>query len=242
MLFCIMPLAATNHTEELTPKGRATRARIVEAAAALMFEHGVAGTSLDDVKAAANVSSSQLYHYFKDKCALAIAVIQHQSDAIIAGQQPHLAHLDSIAAFRAWRDALIGIRRDLRCRGGCPIGSLASELAESDTRARAELAAGFHQWESAIRDGLRAMEARGELKPEARADDLATAMLATVQGGILLTQVHRDTKPMEIALDTMIDHIESLVVRPTPAIATAATLARKSAKPTSKARRKGTGR
>jgi TetR/AcrR family transcriptional regulator, transcriptional repressor for nem operon len=212
-----MTAAAGTNGEELTPKGRATRERIVGAAAALMFERGVAGTSLDDVKAAADVSSSQLYHYFNDKGALAIAVIQHQTDAIIAGQQPHLAHLDSIAAFRAWRDALIGIRRELRCRGGCPIGSLASELAESDTRARNALASGFQQWESAIRDGLRAMQTRGELDANARPDDLATAMLAAVQGGILLTQVRRDTKPMEIALDTMIDHLESLVVRPSTA-------------------------
>jgi len=241
-----MPIAASQDAGELTPKGRATRERIVDAAAGLMFEHGVAGTSLDDVKAAAGVSSSQLYHYFKDKRALAIAVIQHQTEAILAGQQPHLAHLDSIAAFRAWRDVLIGIRRDLRCRGGCPIGSLASELAESDARARAELSSGFDQWESAIRDGLRAMKARGELTAEARPDDLATAVLAAVQGGILLTQVHRDPKPMEIALDTMIDHIESMVVRPAPASAAAATnrtaTARKSASRPSKARRKGTRR
>ena len=46
---------------ELTPKGRATRGRIVAAAADLMFEQGVAGTSLQDVQQAARVSGSQLY-------------------------------------------------------------------------------------------------------------------------------------------------------------------------------------
>ncbi len=47
----------------LTRKGLATRARIVEAAAERMFRHGVAGTSTEDVLAAAQVSNSQLYHY-----------------------------------------------------------------------------------------------------------------------------------------------------------------------------------
>ena len=209
-----MPDQTSETEQRLTAKGRATKTRIVAAAAELMFEHGVAGTSLDDVKAAAGVSSSQLYHYFADKCALVVAVIQHQTNAVLDGQQPHLAHLDSIAALRGWRDVLIGFRRDLACEGGCPIGSLASELADSDSRARAELAAAFRQWEAGIRDGLQAMQARGELAPTARPGDLAIALLAVVQGGILLTQIHRDTAPMAIALDTMIDHIASFVVRP----------------------------
>jgi AcrR family transcriptional regulator len=206
--------AAVLQIDGLTPKGRATRQRVVAAAADLMFEHGVARTSLDDVKAAAGVSSSQLYHYFEDKSALVSAVIEYQTEEVLGGQQPHLASLDNIPALRAWRDVLIGFRRELKCRGGCPIGSLGSELADTDPRARAELATGFRRWESSIRNGLRAMYDRGELSPSAKPDELAVALLAAVQGGILLSQIHRDTRPMEIALDTAIDHIESLLVRP----------------------------
>jgi AcrR family transcriptional regulator len=202
--------ATDGRTDGLTPKGRATRQRIVAAAADLMFEHGVAGTSLDDVKESAEVSSSQLYHYFEDKSALVSAVIGFQTEEVLSGQQPHLASLDSVPALRAWRDVLVGFRRDLKCRGGCPIGSLGSELADTDPRARAELVTGFRRWERSIRDGLRAMRDRGDLASGAKPDDLAMALLAAVQGGILLSQIHRETRPMEIALDTVIDHIESL--------------------------------
>ena len=55
------------HRPRLTPKGERTRARIVGAAAGLIYERGVAGTTLEDVRAAAEVSGSQLYHYFADK-------------------------------------------------------------------------------------------------------------------------------------------------------------------------------
>src|ERR1051325_11700108 len=48
----------------LTRKGAQTRQRIVAAAADLVFQHGVAGTTLEDVRARAGVSSSQVYHYF----------------------------------------------------------------------------------------------------------------------------------------------------------------------------------
>ena len=50
-----------------TEQGRATRRRIVSAAAGLIAERGVSGTTLDDVRAATQSSKSQLYHYFGDK-------------------------------------------------------------------------------------------------------------------------------------------------------------------------------
>jgi TetR/AcrR family transcriptional regulator, transcriptional repressor for nem operon len=52
----------TQHRPRLTPKGERTRARIVDAAARLVHERGVAGTTLDDVRATAAVSGSQLSH------------------------------------------------------------------------------------------------------------------------------------------------------------------------------------
>jgi TetR/AcrR family transcriptional regulator, transcriptional repressor for nem operon len=191
----------------LTRKGLATRARIVEAAAELMFRHGVAGTSTEDVLAAAQVSNSQLYHYFSDKNALVRAVIEHQADQIIDGQRPLLDDLDSIAAFKQWRDMLVGLQRQRHCEGGCPLGSLSSELAEINEPARAALAVGFDRWEAPIRDGLRRMRDRGELQDDTDVDRLALGTLAALQGGLLLTQAKRDVGPLEAALDLAISQI-----------------------------------
>ena len=194
-------------TGRLTRKGLATRARIVEAAAELMFRHGVAGTSTEDVLAAARVSNSQLYHYFSDKNALVRAVIEHQADQIIDGQRPLLDELDSLAAFEQWRDMLVGVQRQRHCEGGCPLGSLSSELAETNEPARTALAAGFDRWEAPIRDGLRRMRDRGELQDDTDVDRLALGTLAALQGGLLLTQAKRDAGPLEAALDLAISQI-----------------------------------
>jgi AcrR family transcriptional regulator len=190
-----------------TAKGRATRDRIVAAAAALTFERGVAGTSIDDVKAAAGVSSSQLYHYFADKHALVRAVIGAQTEAVLGNQAPYFARLDSLAGLRAWADAIIGLQRERGGAGGCPIGSLASELADVDEACRADLADGFARWEAALRDGLRAMHHRGELRADADPDRLAAALLTTLQGGLLLCQLRRDTAALEAGLAAMLEHI-----------------------------------
>ena len=55
-----------------------------------MFDGGVSGTAIEDVRAAAGVSSSQVYHYFKDKKALVEAVIEHQTETVVGGQEPML--------------------------------------------------------------------------------------------------------------------------------------------------------
>jgi AcrR family transcriptional regulator len=195
----------------LTKKGAERRERIVDAAAELIFERGVAGTGMEDIKEAAGVSSSQLYHYFVDKRALVHAVIARQSEAVVAAQEPLLGRLDSLDALRAWRDQAVAIQRQLQCRGGCPIGTLAGELAETDPEARADLAAGFARWEGAIAQGIAAMHERGDLPAEVDPDRLALALLAAHQGGLVLTQVRRDPAPLEAALDAMIEHVAELL-------------------------------
>lgn len=197
-------------TQRLTAKGRATRARIVTAAAALMYERGVSKTSTEDILDAAKVTSpSQLYHYFGDKRSLVQAVIRHQTEAVLAFQHSLLSELDSFEALEAWRDAIIAAQRDGHYQGGCPLGSLSAELSDQDARARAELVAAFSLWLDAIRMGLRSMRDRGELVADTDTDRLALALLTALQGGLLMTQLRRDTVALETVLTTMIDHIRS---------------------------------
>ena len=194
---------------KLTRKGEATKARIVSAASDLIFEFGVADTSVEDVQKKAGVSASQLYHYFQDKQTLVHAVISFQTDEVLSSQEPLLDHLDGFDALIKWRDLLIEGQHQRQCHGGCPLGSLSTQLSETDSQARAELINGFARWEAPIREGLIAMRDRGLLRPDTNPERLALALLAALQGGLLLTQTRRDTAPLEAALDTMIDHIRT---------------------------------
>ena len=203
----------TTAPEKLTPKGRATRERIVAAAAELMSQRGVARTTIEDIQEAAAVSTSQMYHYFADKGDLVAAVIDFQTDRVLAVHHMSLDRLECLEDLRRWRDIMVDMMRGLGCVGGCPIGSLANDLAETDPLARAQVARSFVQWENMIRDGLKAIAARGELPDGTEVDNLALAMLAAIQGGLLLSQVRRNTAPLEAAVDTMIEHLRTLGVR-----------------------------
>jgi len=191
----------TSDRPRLTRKGERTRARIVEAAAALIHERGVAATTLEEVKAAAEVSGSQLYHYFPDKDELVQAVIDYQADTIVKHNRQALG---SPKGFEAWRKLVVTGVNSTHGKGGCALGSLGGQLAESDPEARALIAAGFDQWAAAISDGLRSLHADGKLPSDIDPDDLATTLLATLQGGLLLAQVQRSTRPFETAVDTLV--------------------------------------
>ena len=192
----------------LTRKGEATRARIVDAAAELIFQQGVAGTTIEEVRDGAQVSSSQLYHYFEDKPALVRAVIERQAERAIGTQEQF--DLSSLDGLREWRDFVVNHARDKDGRGGCPVGSLGSALAETDPEARAVVAASFKRWEASIMAGFLRMHALGRIAPDADPRHLALATLAALEGGLLLSQIQRDPEPLAAALDAMLKLISTL--------------------------------
>ena len=191
----------TSDRPRLTAKGARTRARIVEEAAALIHERGVAATTLEDVKAAAEVSGSQLYHYFPDKDELVQAVIDYHADAIVSRNRQVLGTANGV---EAWRKMVITAAKRTKAKGGCALGSLVGQLAESDPEARALIASGFDQWAAALGDGLRSLHAEGKLPPDVDPDDLAVTLLATLEGGLLLAQAQRSTRPFETAVNTLL--------------------------------------
>jgi TetR/AcrR family transcriptional regulator, transcriptional repressor for nem operon len=194
----------------LTSRGQATRERIVSAAADLIFERGVAAVSMRDVRSAARVSGSQLSHYFGDKQSLIRAVIAHQADAVVqAHQMPELGQLDSFDALQRWAELNIDSLQRHECQGGCSYGSLAGELVECDESLRGDLAAGFDRWEELFRHGLILMRDRGDLRPDADPDQLTYALMAALQGGMLLGQTARDVAPLRAALTSVLDYLRT---------------------------------
>jgi AcrR family transcriptional regulator len=191
-----------------TARGAATRARIVDAATELVRAHGVANTTIDAVIDASKVSKSQVYHYFTDKDDLVLAVIQRQAECVLGTHEQLLRRLNSLAGLRRWRDAVVELTRQTNCAGGCPLGSLAAELAEVP-RPRAALAESFARWASYFEVGFAAMQRRGGRKPNGDLKGLSEAILTALQGGLLLAQITRSTRPLELALDMAIDHAEA---------------------------------
>ncbi|MEZ0363804.1 TetR/AcrR family transcriptional regulator [Mycobacterium sp. pUA109] len=193
-----------------TRKGLATRARIVQAAAGLMFERGAAGTSIDDVRRSAAVSGSQITHYFQGRRDLMRQVIgTRRADVMAFHRRPPLGGLDSLAALHAWVDACLADVDGVYLRGGCVYGSLAGELLEADDEILDDLAAGYDQWLALFRAGLTAMRGRGDLRADADPRHLAIALVAAHQGGAMLTFATGSPEPLTAALHAAVDYVGS---------------------------------
>ena len=118
---------------ELTARGAATRARIVEGAAELIRERGIAEVAMDDIRAATSTSKSQLFHYFPGgRTELLAAVTQHEADRVIEDQRPPIDDLSTDASWRAWQ-ALV-VERYTRQGEHCPLAALTSRAGQVEPR------------------------------------------------------------------------------------------------------------
>lgn len=199
----------------LTAKGAATRQRIVDAAADLFYMQGVEVTSIDDVIDASGTGKSQIYHYFgpKPKIELVEAVVDHEIERVLSEQGRLLENLQTMRGLERWRDSVVASVRGPRGAHGCPVGSLASELADRSESARVKLDQAFTVWEQWFRAGLERMQEAGELRPDANVDALAVGLMAAVQGGYLLAQTKRDGRAMAMALDMALDSVRGSLTR-----------------------------
>jgi TetR/AcrR family transcriptional repressor of nem operon len=188
----------------VTARGAATRELIVAATAGLMSRGGVAATSLDAVRAATGTSKSQLYHYFGDKAGLVRAVVGHQLDAVVTVHRLHDDAPCDAASLLRWRYRVVSAQRARGFAAGCPLGSLAAELAAApwvDDATRQALAAAFDHWHALLEGGIAAGVAAAALPPGTDPAAAAQALLEAVQGGTLLSAVIDGPAPLQAALE-----------------------------------------
>ena len=189
----------------LTERGRQTRQRIIEATGQQILAGGIGGTTLDGVRAATLTSKSQLFHYFPGgKSELVREVAAWEGQQLLAAQLPWLDDLSTWESWHSWRDALVEYYLGLG-RWACPIGSLAWEAAATDPELAGFVASAMTQWRVKLADGIRRMRDTGHVEASVDPDRLATAILAAVQGGLMLSQPERSSWPLEAALDSLLD-------------------------------------
>ncbi|MER5410855.1 TetR/AcrR family transcriptional regulator [Streptomyces sp. NPDC002769] len=202
-----MTTTTEGRPRKLTAKGEATRERIVSAAADLIYEHGVHNTNNEQIRAAADVSGSQLTRHFPTKESLVSAVLDWQAEQIVTDPRIPEGKLDSLAALRLWADTFVAAREALH--GGCTFGSLAAEVIKGQPSHQGAIANGFERWQELFLRGLTGMRERGELRPEAEPAALTHLLAAAFQGGMLLDQAAGNTIPLRDALHGALDYIES---------------------------------
>jgi AcrR family transcriptional regulator len=192
----------------LTKKGTATRQRIIEAAATEIRERGVGNVTLEDVCRRSATGKSQLFHYFPEgREQLLLAVAQREADRVLEDQEPYLSQLTSWPAWRQWRDTVV--ERYRRQGVNCPLGALVTEIDRRTPAAQAVTRQLFEQWQRQVEIGIRQMQSSGDISAELDAADAASAVIAAIQGGVVILMTTGSSRHLEAALDFCLDHLRN---------------------------------
>ncbi|MDT7786519.1 MAG: hypothetical protein QOF58_4938 [Pseudonocardiales bacterium] len=191
----------------LTAKGRATRQRIIEGAAAYLRSDDPAGVTLDDIRAITGTSKGQIFHYFPDgKEELFLAVARHEAGRVLDDQQPHLGALTSWAAWDRWRDSVVA-RYHAQGRN-CPLGALMSQVGS--TPGAAEVVSSLlDRWQFHVAEGIEEMQEAGLVRQGVDAGKTAAAFIAGIQGGVQVLRSSGSITHLEASLDTLIDYLKN---------------------------------
>jgi len=177
------------------PRPDRSRAALVDTAALLFRRQGYSATGVNQILEAADVKAGSLYHHFPNgKQELAAAVV----DTVGGGIERRLrAFLDSGAPVadivEGWIELLAaGLASDQR--DGCPIEPIATESVNASPQVRDASARVFEGWCLALADRLRA---DGWPQPDAK--QTALAVIAVIEGGLILSRISGDSAALNAA-------------------------------------------
>src|SRR5262245_54681603 len=155
--------------------------QILEVATQLMTVQGYHRTALDDVLRASGAGKGNFYHYFRSKEELGYAIVERLLERFEtrtltpifhAGDEPPLAQVERFL------DQILATQRARNCVGGCPLGNLATELADAHEGFRQRLAGGFERWRACLGGALARAQAAGTLSHDVDPDGLARFLVA----------------------------------------------------------------
>ena len=169
-----------------------SKQRMIETAAVVMRERGVEATSFSEVLARSGAPRGSIYHHFPGgKAQLIEEATRYGGEFTAAGLAAALADDDPVAAIGAFSASWLRILRKTDFAGGCPVVAASLE-GDRSPAARDAAAAAFENWEQLV---AAALEPHVESAQLARS--LATLVIASIEGAIVLARAARSTGPLE---------------------------------------------
>ncbi|KAA3611526.1 MAG: TetR/AcrR family transcriptional regulator [Planctomycetota bacterium] len=196
-----------------TTKGRLARQKILETAASLFHQQGCAATSVDQILQAAEACKSQFYHYFPSKECLIGEVLEFHGQRLLEKQRPLQDQCHHWEGLELWFRSMVESYSDLERQLGCPVGTLAGELAARHTTLQQALESVFRRWLQPISEAFLKMKRSGRLREDVPADDLALFCGEVIQGGLLFAKTEQKVDPLKVALRHLMAYLRSLAPR-----------------------------
>lgn len=184
-------------------QGQATRARVIQTARTLINQKGFRNTTINDVIAATGVQKGNLYFHFSGKEDLALAILEEVETEFFLFMTESLQGRDPLERLSHFFDAILEKHRSAGFVGGCIVGNIALEMSEHNPRFAEIVRRVFQRWTDAVSALLTEAHACGLLKSEIPPPVLARTIVATLEGGIMMSRVSKEEADLKSCLASL---------------------------------------
>ena len=192
--------------------GGQTRENIIRQAAALFNRQGFAGASLSDIMAATGLQKGGIYRHFESKEALALEAFDYAVNRMaerftqaLAGKERAMDRLHAIVGVFA------EIADNPPVPGGCPVMNAGIENDDGNPALRERARLAMDGLRALIRRTVQGGIGRGEIRRGVDADELASVVVATLEGGVALSRLYDDPVHVRRAADHVVRYLDESV-------------------------------
>lgn len=191
-------------------KAKQTKAKIIQQAAELFNQQGYAGSSISDIMRVTGLQKGGIYNHFKSKDELALEAFDF---AIACIRKPIKAAIKANHHAVDRLQAMIGVYRSLidnpPIQGGCPILNTAIESDDTHPALRERAQQAMTSWRELIGQIINKGIEKGEIRPTINADEVSTILIATLEGGIMMSKLYGDAIYLERAINHLTEYIKN---------------------------------
>ena len=184
-------------------KGEITRGKILDVARELFNSKGFGATTINDLVEATGMQKGSLYFHFSGKDAIAREVLKEAAVEFMAflgtalsGDTPGES-LDNFFCCALEKHLATGFV------GGCIFGNTALEMSDSNPEFAGMIEQVFEKWIGKVTSVVAAAQRNSQLRTDIPGEALAKQIIATIEGGIMLSRLKKDERPMRECLDTL---------------------------------------
>ena len=188
-----------------------SRRKLLEVAAEEILEKGFQATSISDILTKTGLSKGALYHHFSSKLTLGYAVLEEVYLPDYINQwELALSTPDPISSISELLRTEVEEISDESIRLGCPLNNLAQEMSPIDEGFRQRISRAINRWRSDLQAALARGQKAGHVDPAIDTFQVATFVVASIEGSIGLAKNGQDRALFEACLEGVISYLEGL--------------------------------
>ena len=190
-------------------KGQQTRQEIIHKAAPIFNQRGFDGAALSDLMRATGLEKGGIYRHFDSKQQLAGEAFDYAWQLALetrfAGTEEISDTVDRLKQIiRNFRDRRAGV-----VQGGCPFLNAATDSDDGNPALRTKARRAFHSWLGRLRSIVEEGQSRAEIDSRVDPTELASLIVTSLEGGLMLERLQRSSEPLDIACRLLQQYLDT---------------------------------